>query len=172
MICISFFTSCILKLLLSTYMFIIVMSSRYTGPFIIRKYLSFPPLVILLVLKSILSDTNIAFQFSCAQCLHDIFFPFFCFLVFKVYLLQAAYNWVLFFIYSITLCLLIEAFSPVTFKIVTYRYIFIAICYLFCGCFYRVSLILLLLCFMVCWLSLVIYFDPLLFILCISVTDF
>ena len=45
----------------------------------------------------------------------------------EVSLLQAEYIWISYFIHSFTLCLLIEAFSPFTFKIIIDSYVLIGI---------------------------------------------
>ena len=103
-------------------------------------------------------------------CMVDVFLslPFQSACVFRSYLLQ---TWFLFFIYSITPCLLIGAFTPFTLKVIIERYIlsfFFVICFLvvfvvLCSFFSSVALFP-----SVWWLSLVLCLDYFLFIFCVS----
>ena len=81
------------------------------------------PLLILVGLKSILSEVRIAtpaFFFLLSICLVNLppslYFELMCVLAFEMSFLNTAYQWVLIFIQFASLCLLIGAFSPFTFK--------------------------------------------------------
>ena len=84
------------------------------------------------VLKSILSDMSIAMPLSCHFHLHEV-----CFSIpsFSIYMCLS-HKWVscrehivgyCFIIQSVSICLLIRAFSPLTFKVIINKYVFIAI---------------------------------------------
>ena len=82
-----------------------------------------------LVLKSLLSDISSLPQLFFPFHLHEIFFPSLYFLSICIFqsemvLLEAAYIWILFLIDSATLCLLVGAFKPFTFKLIIDRYVF------------------------------------------------
>ena len=109
-----------------------VISSCWINPFIIM-WCPPLPLVTSFVLKSILSDTSNATHafFSLFIAWNIIFHPF----TFSLFM-SLGLKWVscrqhvdvsCFFIHSVTLCLLIGAFSPFTFRVIIDRYALIVI---------------------------------------------
>ena len=81
-----------------------------------------PSFVITFVLMSILSDINVTAHFVIYVCVQYFFsYPLtFRLCVFRsdMSLLEATYTWVLFCMHLATLCLLIGAYSPPTFKVI------------------------------------------------------
>ena len=112
--------------------FTIVMSSSWIDPLIIMQCPSLS-LVIFFILRSIWSDMRITtLGFFCFPFAWNIFFhP----LTFSLYV-SLGLTWVsyrqhlygsCFFIHSANLCLLVEAFNPLTFKVIIDIYVSIAI---------------------------------------------
>ena len=127
--------------MLGAQIFTIVMSSSWIDPLIIMQcpFLS----LVIFILRSVLSDMRIATPaFFCFLFAWNLFFhP----LAFSLYV-SWGLKWVscrehihesCFHIHSTSLCLLVEAFNPFTFKVIIDIYIPIAIFFNVWGWFYR-----------------------------------
>ena len=129
--------------MLGAYIFVIVISSSQIDPLIIMQCSSLS-LITLFILKSILSDMSIAtpaffsFPFAWNIFFHSLTFGLYVSLGLKWVSFRQHINGSCFHIHSASLCLLVGALNPFTFKVIIDTYVPMTIFLIVLGLFWQV----------------------------------